>query len=290
MCPDCGQQGLVINAKYYGDQDVWRRYQCPDGHRWSHRDGIELRPGVSRGRLNAAAVRLVLESRETSCLRMARRLGFSVQAVRRTRLGERNAGVLPEIPRWTLEECRRLDDRDVPVKRRTPHLCPHCAARGAIIESRMLFNGSRRKRRECPSGHRWTEWVGERPPAGKQPGGRDPRFRYKGERLTEDQVRLILESRHIGYMKMGQIVGRSREVVRHIRLGLSYRDVAPEVPRWSSGEVVVLSERRKVTLTCRDCIHWDSACTMGFPDAKEAGITFARDCSSFQRADEPAAA
>lgn len=288
ICPECHQKGIVINTRYYSNGYSWRRYQCPEGHRWSDREGKPLRPGTARGHMSEDIVRRILEDRQTSCRAMARLVGFTRSAVRKTRLGHRNAGILPEIPRWTNQECTRLEYPEV-IQRVNPSICPQCAATGRVIESRIVSNGSRRRRRECPAGHRWTEWIGDRPHTGAMPGCENDAFRFKG-RLCDGQIRLILERRDLSLDSVARLVGRSRETVRHIRYGITYRSVLPELPRWKFGEIAILPTGRRTTLTCRDCIHWRGGCTMGFPDAEEMGITFARECSSFQCAEELAVA
>lgn len=115
--------------------------------------------------------------------------------------------------------------------------------------------------------------------------------------------------------------GVSFETIRSIRVGISYKQVCPEIPRWSfsgnrkltpaqvreihesSDSLGVLARRfsvsrrtifdikknriyREVTNavqagTCLACQHWSDRCGFGFPEAIE-DPKFASDCHLFQ--------
>lgn len=115
--------------------------------------------------------------------------------------------------------------------------------------------------------------------------------------------------------------GVSFETIRSIRVGISYKQVCPEIPRWSfSGNrkltpaqvkdihesdesLATLARRfnvsrrtifdikksrtyREVTAsaqagTCLACMHWCDQCSFGFPEALE-NPKFAADCHLYQ--------
>lgn len=158
--------------------------------------------------------------------------------------------------------------------------CPDCQGPARVVESRACWNGSRRRRLHCKDqscGHRWTEWLGDRPNRGdsKAPVNRGNRGRV--EPLTEDQIRLILTSQNRSLRSLADEVGRTAEAVRHIRIGEAYPDVLPEIPRWPS--------RTRGAITCYSCHYWRGHCGMELPDPLQEGVGCAEDCSLFQPKD-----
>lgn len=89
--------------------------------------------------------------------------------------------------------------------------------------------------------------------------------------LPDDAIRDILVS-HAGHSAMGRKYGRSHQTITQIRYGDICRSRCPEIPRWVRGE----------TPTCQQCLQWSDCCTLGFPDPIEEGLTFARECLTFQ--------
>ena len=87
--------------------------------------------------------------------------------------------------------------------------------------------------------------------------------------LSEEQVVEILTSSD-SHTALAQRMGVSRTTISNVREGVFYADVAADLPRY-----------RRSELNCKRCIHWDKRCTLDLLDAKEIGITFARECASF---------
>lgn len=151
--------------------------------------------------------------------------------------------------------------------------CKACSSSHTeVLESRMCANGTRRRRFNCQScGHRWTHHDGPKPKTGAQPGSN---YFKKGQApLTEDQVRMILERRDLTNKALADQLGRSSEAIRQVRIGKTYRDVLPDMPR--------MIPLRSGGVTCYTCEHWRGDCTMGFPDPLEEGPGFARDCDFY---------
>jgi hypothetical protein len=158
------------------------------------------------------------------------------------------------------------------------HSCPECGCRAAMRDSRPTSTG-RRRRFHCTStlcGHRWNEWEGGRPQLrAPQPTAAERRILAAREpRLTEAQVRLILSRRDISSRQLAKLVGISRQAICNVRLGRSYRTVAPDLERW-------LAQRG--ARTCLVCVEWiDGCCRQGWPDPIEEGPGFAAWCDDFQ--------
>ena len=152
--------------------------------------------------------------------------------------------------------------------------CPSCSSSHTrVIESRVLYNGARRRRYHCHScAHRWTAWNGDRPLPGRRPAARGGNGGNKPP-LTEDQVRLVLTS-DLSAVKLARQLGRSSEAIAAIRRGTLHQYTLPEIPRWPA---------RRRTLSCHGCNHWrDGRCGMGFPDPIDDGPGFAEDCAVYQ--------
>jgi hypothetical protein len=108
------------------------------------------------------------------------------------------------------------------------------------------------------------------PPSGR---GR----RSKRRRFTDDQVLLILTSPHRSLEDLARELGTNRETVRLVRIGMSYLDVHPELPRQRS------RPRETPEVSCLRCRSWvGGECRFGFPDPIEEGPEFAADCDLFE--------
>lgn len=181
--------------------------------------------------------------------------------------------------RWTL----RVTDQPalptqpepaVPTSATPRHTCCKCHGRGAVIESRLCINGSRRQRIQCGyCGYRWTAWLGEKP----LPGSQGPRVRLgrpePARRLSDAEVREILLDRTRSLSQLARAFDRTPEAIRKIQIGRAYATVLPELPRRGA--------RSQASITCFDCEHWRSRCLMGLPDPELEGVGFAEDCSVF---------
>ena len=82
---------------------------------------------------------------------------------------------------------------------------------------------------------------------------------------------------------IGAELGVGREVVRRVRLGLRWSEVAPELERF---------EPDQAGRECRWCVHWEPGagiegrgrCGLGIPEPSTEGLTWARGCGAFTRA------
>lgn len=100
--------------------------------------------------------------------------------------------------------------------------------------------------------------------------------------LTEDQVRVVLES-PLPTRHLADIMGVSAAFIRRIRHGLTYTDVATDLPRMEPKRCNQHTAYGKNPATCDTCIHHcGGQCSMGFPEAARSS-TFAAYCSIFQR-------
>lgn len=152
--------------------------------------------------------------------------------------------------------------------------CPGCSSSHTrVILTRLCGNGTRRRRHQCHDcGHRWTTWLGDRPPPSRPPVARGGNGGNKPP-LTEADVRLVLTS-ELSSVKLARQLGRSREAIAAIRRGTIHRDTCPELPRRA------VQHR---TISCHDCLHWShDCCGMEFPDPINEGPGFAVDCAVFQ--------
>jgi hypothetical protein len=94
--------------------------------------------------------------------------------------------------------------------------------------------------------------------------------------MTPDQVKVALESYGLSHHKMAKVLGCSREAVRSVRIGKSFRDVHPDLPRWHTVRAPTAE------YSCALCQHWRSdECDLGFPDPKEDGHGFAHECINY---------
>jgi hypothetical protein len=147
--------------------------------------------------------------------------------------------------------------------------CPECKSKETkTIESRPTEYG-RRQRIECKScQHRWTNIIGvkARPRARK---------RRDGERLTNDEIRLILTSDGSNQY-VGQIINVLVKTVDDVRMGRIHADKLPELPR---------RNKKSPKLSCLDCRFWDyeciRPCRLGWPDPETYGTKYANECDDY---------
>jgi hypothetical protein len=138
--------------------------------------------------------------------------------------------------------------------------CPECSSeRIDLVTSRATITGGKRRRWRClDCRQRWTTYEGEQP-------ARLPR---RG--LSPEQVRRVLLSTGSD-SEVGRQFGLSHTAIANLRLGRTYAELWPELPR------------RSPARSCRACRHWRSDhCNMGFPDPIEEGVKFAAECELFE--------
>jgi hypothetical protein len=94
--------------------------------------------------------------------------------------------------------------------------------------------------------------------------------------LTEEQIRVVLAARqHMKSRQLAAIMGVSLCTIQKIWRGDSYKEVAPDMPRFPSPTVP-----EQASLVCERCIHWlKGHCTLQFPESRN--VSFARQCSVF---------
>jgi hypothetical protein len=155
--------------------------------------------------------------------------------------------------------------------------CPECnSTNHRVIESRLCTNGTRRRRLICiDCSHRMTVWDGERAPTTSRSNDSSrKRSRARGL-LTVDHVLFALQHTELSNREVADQLECSTETVRQIRCGLLYRHVAPDVrrPKGAPGQP-----------SCSVCTHWNGeACDFRFPDPLEEGLSFAAECSMYQK-------
>jgi hypothetical protein len=95
--------------------------------------------------------------------------------------------------------------------------------------------------------------------------------------LNEEQVKVALSLRHtMKSRQVAAIMGVSMYTIQKLWRGESYKEVAPEIPRFPAPE-----RPERSIMVCERCIHYlNDCCTLGFPEAKRSG-SFARQCSVF---------
>lgn len=142
--------------------------------------------------------------------------------------------------------------------------CPNCQGRPFVIETRHDHNSNTRRRFQCSAcRYRWTEWNGDAPPAAAPQALDEAAIR---DILTSTETQVIIAERY----------GRSASTIGQIQRGEMHANVAPELPRKNG------KGKRGIRRVCSNCIHWAANhCDLGFPDPKEEGVRFARECSSY---------
>jgi len=94
--------------------------------------------------------------------------------------------------------------------------------------------------------------------------------------LTSDEIKLALLRIDKNHRAMAAIIGCSREAVRAVRIGKSFKNIHPEIPRWHQ------VKRATAEYSCTLCEHWrGEECNYGFPDPHEDGVGFAHDCLNY---------
>jgi hypothetical protein len=105
---------------------------------------------------------------------------------------------------------------------------------------------------------------------------------------SEAAIRLVLEQPpEASLADIAALVGVDKDTARKIRLGLRFKDVAPELPRMTPEE----SRRR-----CSNCVQWVppagsgrehryGRCHLGIQEAMESQ-TWARGCGAYMAAME----
>jgi len=103
-------------------------------------------------------------------------------------------------------------------------------------------------------------------------------------------VRLVLsQPLDASLAEIAAATGIDKDAVRHIRMGIRYRNVLPELPRMTSEQ----SRRR-----CWHCVQWEGAagvsgadrygrCHLGIPEATESQL-WARGCGAYAAREEVA--
>lgn len=127
--------------------------------------------------------------------------------------------------------------------------CPECGGTARLVETRLTASGAKRRRRfrctACP--HRWSV-VSANAPA-------QPPLEMIADIRLSHEPETVLAARH----------GCSTSTVGAIRRGEVWADVV--LPRQ----------------TCPNCLHWHhERCSLDFPDPREEGVGFARQCVCFQ--------
>lgn len=74
-------------------------------------------------------------------------------------------------------------------------------------------------------------------------------------------------------VRMGRLIGRNKETVRQVRLGIAHASRLPHIERWG--------DSRSRQRTCEQCDQWLGYCTLGHPDPEEEGLGFASECLDF---------
>lgn len=168
--------------------------------------------------------------------------------------------------------------------------CPECNSEFVkLVESRILANGSRRRRIQCCTcEYRWTDYDGEKPSS--DPQDKSP--------LTDDDVRLILTSDLSGN-ELAPMINRSAQTVAAIRKGTMYRNMCPDLPRWNAIRREAMYRRRRPDpprwndrynpngLTCASCYQWRGVCGLGIPESALEGVLFAQECAVFDDRTNP---
>ena len=143
--------------------------------------------------------------------------------------------------------------------------CPNCLGRAFVIETRHDHTNNTRRRFQCAEcRYRWTEWNGNAPAAAAPPAA-----------IDEAAVRDILTS-PATHAELADRYRVSPSTIGQIRRGELHSRLAPDLPRKTG------NGSRGMKRVCSNCIHWDSnSCSLLFPDPKEEGVKFARECSVY---------
>lgn len=150
-------------------------------------------------------------------------------------------------------------------------ICPECGSEETKVRNtyRARTTDGVRRVHLCKScGHRWSIWSGQQPDQYSHPG-----CIKHGNTLTEEQIREILTDRNVSHIAMARRLGKSRSAVQRVRAGTMYRQIAPELPRWT----------RSSRMSCTNCCHHNgSRCMMSIPEYETDGPSFAMECAVFE--------
>ena len=149
--------------------------------------------------------------------------------------------------------------------------CEECGRNGHCKEACRTSYG-RRRRYWCACGYRWTVYFSHEEEAALQ------RLAHQERKLDEASVRKILTSEE-NDGKLSKAYGVTRALIRRIRTGKVYADVALELPR-RQPQVHVLR-------TCMNCALFtgndDKPCSLCLPEATTTDA--AKWCGSFYPAE-----
>jgi hypothetical protein len=92
------------------------------------------------------------------------------------------------------------------------------------------------------------------------------------KKLTEADVRLILTTDK-SLRVLSRQLGKSKQTISQVRLGLTHKSLAPDLPR------------RAASKSCLCCEYWREGldpCSQGLPDPIDEGPSFASDCDFYE--------
>lgn len=108
--------------------------------------------------------------------------------------------------------------------------------------------------------------------------------------LSEDLAIEFLTDTTLTNAQMAEKHGVALETVRRVRVGETYSEIRPDIPRWTK-------RQRASRLSCWDCVHGIAGvkkrsandtrtipcvtCSLGFPDPQRYGAQFANQCSVY---------
>lgn len=99
--------------------------------------------------------------------------------------------------------------------------------------------------------------------------------RYSTAKLTDEQVRMILERTDLTMNQLADLTGVSSSTVQKVRQGKAYAYLFPDIPRGNRVE-------RITGPRCSRCVHdLRGACGLEFPERAESGDRAAVWCVAF---------
>lgn len=99
-CPECSGTALIAETRRLKSGDVRRRWACKAcRYRWTEYNGPKPTTGPPPIRLSDEAIADILINADSHAT-VAQRYGCSRITVRRIRIGQLHAKVLPHLPRW----------------------------------------------------------------------------------------------------------------------------------------------------------------------------------------------
>jgi hypothetical protein len=94
-------------------------------------------------------------------------------------------------------------------------------------------------------------------------------------KLTDDDILMVLTRHDLTARQCAEALEVSMSCVQRIRRNESFAYVHPHIPR---------DHKRTAGPRCDDCVHlFRGACTLGFPEHREAGPYAAVYCNAFTR-------